>query len=104
MDNNTDDTGMILVGKNTRDNSQSTDLSGWTRPNSISLTTPSNQMVRADSSPALTRVMSPTLANSGPNQHTISGIVKSCPACGILVPDPPFCMYGLWSMGTHALP
>ena len=54
MDDITDDTGMILVGRNTRDNSQSTDLSGWTRPNSISLTTPNNQIVSANNPSALT--------------------------------------------------
>ena len=56
MDDITDDAGMILVGRNTRDNSQSTDLSGWTRPNSISLTSPNNQIVSASYPSALTRI------------------------------------------------
>ena len=104
MDDATDDIGMILVGRNTRDNSQSTELSGWTRPDSISLTTPNNLIVSANNPSALTRVMSPTtMAYTGTNQHTMSGIVKACPICGILVPDPPFCMScGAWGH-THCL-
>ena len=58
MDNNMDDIGLTLVGGNTRSSSQATTLSGWNRPNSISLTTPNNQIVSADSSLALTIVAS----------------------------------------------
>ena len=57
MDDATDDIGMILVGRNTRDNSQSTELSGWTRPDSISLTTPNNLIVSANNPSALTRML-----------------------------------------------
>ena len=54
-DSNMDDIGLTLVGGNTRSSSQAITLSGWNKPNSISLTTPSNQIVSADSSLALTR-------------------------------------------------